>query len=92
VQASTIGLYWAPNLINWAPLTRSIHHPVVSWNMQCPLCGVIPNNPYPFEPKNGCTHEVSFIKDISVEEVLNTAKLLLKNVGFTKQKTLDITV
>jgi ADP-heptose:LPS heptosyltransferase len=80
VNTPTVGIYWAPNLINWGPLSRSIHRPVVSWNMQCPFCGEVPNAPYPFEPQNGCEHKVSFVKDISVEEVKQAAsELLVKN-------------
>jgi ADP-heptose:LPS heptosyltransferase len=79
VNTPTVGLYWAPNLINWGPLTRKIHTPLVSWNMYCPFCGVIPNDPYPFEPQNDCEHLVSFVRDISVESVRKaTADLLFK--------------
>ncbi|MGN6803488.1 MAG: glycosyltransferase family 9 protein [Ginsengibacter sp.] len=77
VNTPTVGIYWAPNLINWGPLTRSIHRPVVSWNMNCPFCGTIPNDPYPFEPQNGCEHRVSFVRDIPVEEVIEAAESLL---------------
>ena len=80
VSTPTVGMYWAPNLINWGPLTRNIHKPVVSWNMTCPFCGIIPNDPYPFEPRNKCDHNVSFIRDISVEEVKKAAAgILFKN-------------
>jgi len=78
VNAPTVGIYWAPNLINWGPVTRSIHRPVVSWQMQCPLCGIVPNDPYPFEPKINCDHAVSFVRDITVEEVLNATMSLLQ--------------
>jgi ADP-heptose:LPS heptosyltransferase len=67
----TVGLYWGPNLINWGPLTRAKHRPVVNWNMNCPQCGIIPNDPYPFEPvSENCNHNFSFIADIAVEDVL----------------------
>jgi len=42
IGAKTVGIYWAPNLINWGPLYRDRHRPVVSWEMECPLCGIIP--------------------------------------------------
>ncbi|MGN6616816.1 MAG: glycosyltransferase family 9 protein, partial [Ilyomonas sp.] len=32
VNTPTVGIYWAPNLINWGPVTRTLHRPVVSWN------------------------------------------------------------
>ncbi len=77
VQCSTIGLYWAPNVINWAPLNRAIHRPVISWNLPCPLCGIIPNDPYPFKPQTNCKHEVSFISDIGADAILHAVDNLL---------------
>jgi ADP-heptose:LPS heptosyltransferase len=76
VNAPTVGIHWAPNLINWGPLTRVIHKPVVSWNLVCPLCGAIPNDPYPFEPRTECDHEISFVRDITVEQVMHAADSL----------------
>jgi len=73
VNTPTIGIYWAPNLINWGPVTRCIHRPVVSWNMACPFCGIIPNDPYPFEPRTNCDHAISFVRDITVQQVWNAA-------------------
>ena len=77
VNTPSVGIYWAPNLINWGPVTRSIHRPVISWEMKCPYCGIVPNDPYPFEPKTDCAHAVSFVRDITVEQVLSAAMSLL---------------
>lgn len=78
VYTPTIGFYWAPNLINWGPLTRTIHRPLISWKMECPVCGIVPNDPYPFEPKSDtCDHPVSFVRDISIEQVLDAVDNLL---------------
>jgi ADP-heptose:LPS heptosyltransferase len=78
VNTPTVGIYWAPNLINWGPVTRNIHRPVVSWNMACPLCGIVPNDPYPFEPAtNACTHEVSFVRDVTADAVIQAAEKLI---------------
>lgn len=77
VQTPTVGIYWAPNYIKWGPLTRSMHRPLISWIMQCPLCGIIPNDPWPFEPRAGCEHPVSFVRDIRVEDVVGQAAALL---------------
>jgi ADP-heptose:LPS heptosyltransferase len=77
-QAKTVGLYWAPNLINWAPLTREKHRPVIGWEIKCCVCGIAPVDPYPFEPHGeNCQHQHSFIESISVEEVYNAAMALL---------------
>jgi ADP-heptose:LPS heptosyltransferase len=78
VSTPTVGIYWAPNLINWGPVTRAMHRPAVSWRMACPLCGIVPNNPYPFEPQSDtCKHLVSFVQDVPVAEVVEQAEHLL---------------
>ena len=78
VSVPSVGFYWAPNLINWGPLTRAIHRPLISWNMTCPVCGIVPNNPYPFEPHTStCDHKVSFVRDITIQQVLDTVERLL---------------
>lgn len=86
VNTPTICFYWAPNLINWGPLFCDIHRPLISWEMRCPFCGIIPNDPYPYEPKNGCTHDISFVRDISVQKVLNTVESLSSGLNFPKRK------
>jgi ADP-heptose:LPS heptosyltransferase len=86
VNTPTVGIYWAPNLINWGPLSRSIHRPVISWNMSCPFCGIIPNEPYPFLPQNDCTHNVSFVRDITVDAVMDAAKELLFQKGIKEKQ------
>lgn len=79
VNTPTIGFYWAPNLINWGPVTRNIHHPLVSWKMECSLCGTVPNDPYPFEPHtDNCNHEVSFVKDITIDQAIQAVENLLE--------------
>ena len=77
VNTPTVGIYWAPNLINWGPLSRAFHRPVISWNMECPYCGIIPNEPYPFEPQSTCDHKISFVRDVSIAAVCEAAESLL---------------
>lgn len=81
VECPSVGLYWAPNLVNWGSLGRRLHRPVISWKMECPLCGIIPNDPYPFEPMAACAHRVSFVRDITPEQVLKAAAELVGNGG-----------
>ena len=86
--ARTVGIHWAPNLINWGPVTRSRHRAAVSWQMPCPQCGVVPNNPYPFEPQaEGCKHLVSFVQDVGVMEVLHLADELLRTTERPDRET-----
>lgn len=81
VNSPTIGMYWAPNLINWGPLTRGIHFPLISWELRCPFCGIIPNDPYPFQPQKECSHNISFVRDIKAEQILHTVQTILSNRG-----------
>lgn len=84
VNTPTIGFYWAPNLINWGPLIRTIHRPLISWNMACPICGIIPNDPYPFEPHtSSCDHRVSFVRDITTKQVMEAFESLLGVNAYT---------
>jgi hypothetical protein len=53
--------------------------------MACPFCGIIPNDPYPFEPQNGCKHEISFVRDVTVEAVMEAAAELLYNKVIQKK-------
>jgi ADP-heptose:LPS heptosyltransferase len=86
VNTPTVGIYWAPNLINWGPLSREIHRPVISWDMTCPICGIVPNEPYPFEPQSNCKHEISFVRNISVAAVCEAAEgLLFQNKKIKKK-------
>ncbi len=79
VGASTIGLLWAPNVINWGPLSGHRHRILIDWELRCPKCGIMPNNPYPFEPKTAqCEHLYSFVDHIPVSEVLDEALKLLR--------------
>uniref|UniRef100_F4C5Y8 Glycosyl transferase family 9 n=1 Tax=Sphingobacterium sp. (strain 21) TaxID=743722 RepID=F4C5Y8_SPHS2 len=78
--AKTVGIYWAPNFAKWGPLFTKKHRFVISWDMQCPRCGVVPNEPYPFEPRDlNCEHLFSFVRGIEVSEVLREVKILLND-------------
>lgn len=70
VGARTVGLYWCGNMINGGPVTRRKHHPFVSWRLHCPVCGrnTLDDN---------CEHRASFIADIPVPAVMQSAATLL---------------
>ncbi len=70
VGASTVGIFWCGNLINAGPASRSRHRPLLSWTLDCPVCGV--------NTMDGkCDHSASFVDSISVEDVLSEARSLL---------------
>jgi len=80
VGARTVGLFWCGNLLNGGPATRRMHRPQVSWTLHCPLCGAdCTRDLYPFR-RGGppCAHEVSFVDDISVPEVVAAVGDLLR--------------
>lgn len=70
VGASTVGVFWCFNHINAAPMTRTRHRPLISWQLACPICGAI-------EPRQHCAHRESFVADVPVEDVVSAALDLL---------------
>jgi ADP-heptose:LPS heptosyltransferase len=64
--APTVGIYWCGNLATSAVLTRARHRPVASWRLDCPVCGTNCMS-------SSCTHRVSFVADVTPDEVLSAA-------------------
>lgn len=71
VGAATVGIYWCGNLITAGTTTRTWHRPVISWRLHCPVCGVDCT-------QQGCDHRVSFVDDVSVQEVIDSTLDLLE--------------
>jgi ADP-heptose:LPS heptosyltransferase len=63
VGAATVGIYWAANLINMGPPTRTRHRPLVSWALACPVCGADCL-------RDRCGHDASLVADVPVDAVL----------------------
>ena len=72
VGTPTVGIYWCGNLITAGALTRSLHRPAMSWRLNCPVCGLDCT-------RHTCPHRVSFVDDVTVEEVTQSALDLLFN-------------
>ena len=71
VGAPTVGIFWAGNLVNAGPLTRTRHRAVISWRLCCPVCGM--------DCISGrCEDQASFVAEASVEEVLSEARDLMQ--------------
>jgi ADP-heptose:LPS heptosyltransferase len=66
----TVGVFWVGNAISFGSLTGSRHRMAVSFRSDCPECG---------EPQvtRRCAHDVSFVADVPVEDVLRPAVELL---------------
>ncbi len=67
VGTATVGIYWCGNLITAGPTVRSRHRPLISWRLLCPVCGVDCTH------ANRCTHAVSFVADVEVDEAIAAA-------------------
>lgn len=63
VGTATVGIYWCFNFPNVAPITRTRHRPVISWNIFCPVCGTD-------RSLRTCEHHASSVAAIKAEEVL----------------------
>ena len=74
VGTPTVGIFWCGNLINAGPAFRSLHRPHLSWRLTCRVCGK--NTLH--EP---CTHQESFVDEVKVEEVVESALDLLRLSG-----------
>lgn len=86
----SVGIFWGPNVINWASLGRKNFGLAISWELKCPNCGIIPTSPYPFQPQNkDCKHLYSFVKNVKVNEVyLESERVLGQFNSTTPRKAL----
>jgi ADP-heptose:LPS heptosyltransferase len=74
VGTRTVGVYWCFNLLTAGELTRTRHRPVLSWRLECPVCGR-------YCMEHDCPHTASFVADVPVEAVLEPALELLSASG-----------
>ena len=72
VGTATVGIFWCVNQITAGLLTRTRHRPLISWRLECPICG---SNQI-VEP---CKHRASYVADVQVEEVVGAAMDLLSS-------------
>lgn len=72
VGARTVGIFWCGNLINGGPPTRARHRQVISWRLDCPLCGR--NTLF-----DDCGHRVSFVADAPIEQAVAAALELARH-------------
>jgi ADP-heptose:LPS heptosyltransferase len=71
VGTPTIGIYWVGNVINYGPVAQSCHRMVVSWRLDCPVCGLDCMH-------NECEHRESFVADVPQTEVADLALEMLE--------------
>ena len=63
----TVGVYWAGNVINAAPLGRSLHRVHLGWATRCEVCGVDITQVGWTAPR--CPHDESTVKAVEPSEV-----------------------
>ncbi|HET7563871.1 MAG TPA: glycosyltransferase family 9 protein, partial [Gemmatimonadaceae bacterium] len=70
VGAPTVGIYWCGNLITGGPMTRARHRALISWRLDCAVCGTNCMTSW-------CDHAATFVGDVRPEEVIHAALDLL---------------
>lgn len=70
VGAPTVGIFWCGNMINGGHTTRARHRPLISWRLECVVCG---RNTL----HENCAHKASFVADVPVADVCAAALELL---------------
>ena len=73
VGTATVGVFWAPNMINAAPVARRRHRVHPGWTMSCPRCGA----PLASGDELRCDHQESWVADVAVDAVLTDVLELL---------------
>ncbi len=62
VGTASVGIYWCGNMITAGPLSTARHRSLISWRLDCPVCGA--NTIH-----NNCEHRVSFVAEVPVDQV-----------------------
>jgi hypothetical protein len=73
-----VGLFWAEYIINSLPLLRESFYPLIAWQRNCPRCGRYLDKTEADNPSGPCKHEVSFIEEITPEEVIRGIEVMLR--------------
>lgn len=95
LNTKTVGIFWCGNLINAGSITRRNHRSLLSWLINCPLCGEDCANSYAFDKKREtiCDHQVSFVDKVTIDEVIGQIDDLLTQSVFSEfvQKKIPLT-
>lgn len=76
----TVGIYWIGNALNASPLSVAKNRRLISWQLNCPVCGKDCT-------KEKCLHPDSFVAQVDQEEVLDAALGVLEWQDLFKGKT-----
>ena len=67
VGTPAVGLFWCGNLINAGRAFRARYQPLLSWRLECVVCGVNTMT-------DRCGHDASFVADIDAATVIEAAR------------------
>ncbi len=73
IGTPTVGIFLPSNLIHYGPFGRSQDRALMSWTTRCPVC----DSDCVSADAPGCSHDVSFVADISPDAVLHEVRDLL---------------
>jgi ADP-heptose:LPS heptosyltransferase len=73
----SVGIFWLTNLLESGPLRQHLLRPALSMRVQCPVCGADNRS-------LRCEHDVCFVDDVTVEEVIAMALELFGRVSSAK--------
>ena len=78
VGAKAVGLYWGEYVSKSLPLSRCCFYPVIAWERRCPQCGMFLDHAEVVRADaRACMHQVSFISEITPEQVVRASRQLL---------------
>lgn len=77
VGTPTVTLFWGPNLYNWGPLNPMYNRVVVSWQLECSICGHrFTNIDTESEVAQFCEHRELLLVSIKTDQVWNEVHTL----------------
>lgn len=76
LKIATIGIFWCGNGITAAPTSITLNRDLLSWRLECPLCGL---STLKFnEVSNGCDHLTSLVAEVTAKELKATIQEVLQ--------------
>ncbi|MGI4021995.1 MAG: glycosyltransferase family 9 protein [Janthinobacterium lividum] len=82
LKTPTVGIFWCSNAITGMPFTVAFNRTLISFMVDCPLCGQRVISPTAiFPPKGDCHHQTCFVDEITEKQVLDSAQNLLLQTG-----------
>lgn len=78
LKTPTVGIFWCSNAITGMPFTVALNRTLISFMVDCPLCGQRVISPTAiFSPKGDCHHQICFVDEITLKQVKDSAQNLL---------------